>query len=260
MRDPRIRLLVVILCLALGLWVAGSPQVSRAAAIPDLRTLVVGIGENGRTRGGGVVLSSGTWGTDYLTVSHALYVGGRYEVTFDGKTFDESRPVAACSSYAHGIDVLILRVAAHQNKTVVIWGDSNTLQAGDELTIVPRSEIHPNLEQARFLHVNFLQWLRAAIKQRPDLWAGWEDRPLETFSREYHNTLVAEGFSKSGMSGSPWVKDGKVFGLNKGSWQPQRWTGRAWDNSGPRLVFAESASRISECLRTVHYEDLIPKP
>jgi len=232
----------------------------RDVASQDQRTVVVGIIGDGKVQGGAVVLTSGSWGTDYLTVSHVLSVGGRYAVTSDGKTFDESTPVVACSQYAHRVDVLVLRVSSHRDRTPVAWGDPNELRSGDTLTLIPRIEVSPTTEQIRFVHPTFIQWLRMQIQQRPDLWTGWAEQNLDNFSRPYHDTLVFEGFLKPGFSGSPVMRDGKVFGLLKGHWKPQHWTGRAWEDIGLELVFVESAARIAKCLESVHYSDLIPKP
>jgi hypothetical protein len=231
-------------------------------ASQDLRAAVVGIGD-GKVGAGAVVLSSGSWGTDYLTMSHTLSVGGRYAVTSDGKTFDDSTPVVACSQYAQGVDVLVLRVSSHRDRTPITWGDPSELRSGDVLTLVPRVEVHPTVEQVHFVHNNLIQWLRADVKQRSAEWSGWSETDVDKFAqrnRPWQDTLVFEGFSKPGFSGSPVMRDGKVMGLLKGSWQPRHLVGNAWQDFGPKLALVESGTRIRQCLESVHYADLVPKP
>jgi hypothetical protein len=196
---------------------------------------VVGVADSGFVVAGGVPLTSGPWGTDYITVSHALRVGAQFAVLRDRFPYAETRPVAACSSQAHGIDVLILRALTHPNSPVIEWGDPAALRPGDEFYGFPRREIHPAPVKYRFVHMNYLEWSQL-------------DR--NRVSHQWHNTLVALGTSRPGFSGSPWVADGKVFGLHKGS---TRLPGR------PEHQLGESAVRIQQCLRDLGYEHLIPQ-
>jgi hypothetical protein len=205
-------------------------------APPPFGPMVAGIADAGQVVAGGVPLSSGAWGTDYITVSHALRVGARFAVLRDGFPYVETRPVAACSSQAHGIDALILRAPTHPGSPVVEWGDPAALKPGDEFYGFPRREIHPAPVKYRFVHMNYLEW--SAL-----------DRTR--VSHQWHNTMVALGTGKPGFSGSPWVADGRVFGLHKGRTQPP---GR------PEHQLGESATRIQECLKQLGYEHLIPQP
>jgi hypothetical protein len=226
--------------LVLAVIVVGTPALSPAgaapAAAPPAAGPTAGLVSGGAVVAGGIVLSSGGWGTDYITVSHALRVGGTYAILQDGLPFAEAAPVAACSSHSHGIDVLILRVKTHTHRPAPDWGDPAELRAGDELVVYPRREFHPEPVRVKFIHGHLLTWLNA----RPDQWpAPW------------HNVMVADGYSRPGFSGSPWVRDGKVYGLLKGTVRPP---GQAtW------YVAGESATRIRQCLTQVHYDDLVPK-
>lgn len=180
-------------------------------------------------------LTSGEWGTDYITVSHGLRVGRRFSITYNGKIFDPSTPVAACSSMYHGIDVLVVRVAKHKHHQVVIWGDPAELKPGDELFLLPRPEIQAHNERMTFVHPNFRAWTHAGPDELP---------------REWQNVMVGVGMSIPGFSGSPWVRNGKVYGLHKGRVRPQD----TW------YEVAETSTKIATCLKMVHYADLIPKP
>ena len=213
-----------------------APQAgAQSPALPNLAPMVIGVVSGGQVIAGGVPLSSGSWGTDYITVSHALSVGAAYAILRTGAPFSESTPVVACSNVFHGIDVLVLRVKPHPKLPVVEWGDSDQLKAGDELTLYPRREFSPEPGKVRFVHGNLLAWAGARAQD---------------WSREWHNVMVGEGFSIGGFSGSPWVKDGRVYGLHKGWVQP--------GGQGPRYVVAEAATRVRQCLGQVQYEALIP--
>lgn len=197
---PPPRWLVLIAVLALGAPAAGQPAV-------EAGPVVVGVVSGSSVVVAGVPLASGPWGTDYITVSHALAVGGRYAILRDGAPFADSVPVAACSNAYHGVEVLILRVAAHPNSPVAHWGDPAELRVGDELMILPRREIHPRPSPVRFLHTT----LTAFLAERQIQW---------TPPRPWRNVMVGEGFVAPGFSGSPWVRDGRVYGLTKGWVQP----------------------------------------
>jgi len=215
--------------------IVSSPVASQPRALSDLHAMVVGVGADGQVIAAGVPLTSGPWGTDYITVSHVLRMGRQYSVMDDGKSFTAATGLAACSSQYHGIDVLILRVKARQS-AVVEWADPAGLKAGDELAILPRREFPPELVTVRFLHVNLLEW----TKSKPSDW-----------SQAWHNVMVADGMSKAGFSGSPWVREGKVYGLLKGRVRPARQD--KW------YVVAETSSKVQECLKQLHYDDLIPR-
>jgi hypothetical protein len=149
-----------------------------------------------------------------------------------GLGLGDTKPVAACSNQYHGIDVLVLRAASHPKTAVVEWGDPTELKAGDELYSLPRREIHPTPERQRFVHINLVEWTKTA------------------WSSEWRNVMVAEGFGKPGFSGSPWVRDGKVYGLHKGRVQPR--------NQQNWYSVAETTTRVKQCLATLSYEHLVP--
>lgn len=196
--------------------------------------VVVGIVSQGAVIAGGVPLSSGNWGTDYITVSHALRVGERYAVIREGFPYVNTAPVTACSSQHHGIDVLILRAVSHRGTPVVEWGDPAELKSGDELLLLPRREIHPEPVSVKFVHLNLSEWTKSL---------GW--------SPPWRNVMVGDGISRPGFSGSPWARDGKVLGLHKGRVQP---TGQTkW------YAVAETATRVRDCLRLLNYEGLVPR-
>lgn len=211
------------------------PAGAQSPPVPTLAPMIIGVVSGGQVIAGGVPLSSGSWGTDYITVSHALSVGAAYAIVRSGAPFGESTPVVACSSAAHGIDVLILRVKSHARLPVVLWGESDHLKAGDDLTLYPRREFHPEAVKVRFVHGNLLAWAGSRV---------------QSLSRQWHNVMVGEGHSIPGFSGSPWTIDGKVFGLHKGWVQPA--------DRGPRYVVAEAATRVRQCLGHVQYDALIP--
>jgi hypothetical protein len=219
----------------MALAVVAPRAASQAQAPSTFDPGVAGITTAGTVVASGVPLTSGSWGTDYITVSHALRVGARFEVLRDGFASAEARAVAACSSQAHGIDVLILRVPAHSNSPVIEWGDPTTLRPGDKFYAFPRREIHPAPVKYQFVHMNFLQW--SALNR-------------DRVQQQWHNALVALGPGRPGFSGSPWVAGGKVFALHKGVARlPNR----------PEHQLGESAIRIQECLRLLGYEHLIPQ-
>jgi hypothetical protein len=211
------------------------PAGAQSPPAPTLAPMVIGVVSGGQVIAGGVPLSSGSWGTDYITVSHALRVGAGYAILRVGAPYGESTPVVACSNVAHGIDVLVLRVKSHAKLPVVEWGDSEQLKAGDELTLYPRREFSPEPSKVRFVHINLLVWAGSRVQE---------------WSRAWHNVMVGEGYSIGGFSGSPWVKDGRVFGLHKGRVQP--------GGRGPVFVVAEAATRVRQCLGQVQYDALIP--
>ncbi len=209
----------------------------QAQSLPasDLAAMVVGIGADGRVIAAGVPFSSGGWGTDYITVSHALGVRRRYFIA-DGTGVAQSEAVAACSSQYHGIDVLILRVKSHPLRPRVEWGDPAHLNPGDRLMILVRREFHPAPVRVKFVHANLLEWANSKPAEWPPAW---------------HNVMVGAGLNKPGFSGSPWVKDGKVYGLHKGGVRPG---GHAtW------APVAETATRVRQCLAELHYNDLVPR-
>jgi len=222
--------LLIIIPAALAL-----PVRAQSPPAPTFAPMVIGVVSGGQVIAGGVPLSSGSWGTDYITVSHALSVGATYSILRSGAPFAESTPVAACSSAAHGIDVLILRVKSHAKLPVVDWGNSDELKAGDELMMYPRREFHPEAVKVRFVHINFSTWAGSRA---------------QSFSRQWHNVMMGEGYTVPGFSGSPWVMSGRVYGLHKGWVQP--------GGQGPRYVVAETATRVKQCLGQVQYEALIP--
>lgn len=214
--------------------------ITPAAAAPSpthyLAAAVAGIMSGSQVVVAGTPVASGFWGTDYITVSHALGVGRNYAVVHNGEPPVPAVPVMACSSAAHGIDILILRVASHKNLEVIEWGDPATLRRGDELIVMVRKEIHPTPTRLRFLHVNLLEWSRTSSREWPRAW---------------HNVMVADGFAKPGFSGSPVVKEGKVYGLLKGAVRLPGQT--AW------YPTAETSTRVKHCLQEQSYDQLIPK-
>ncbi len=224
--------------LALVFGLAALPTVcARAYAARDFGAMVAGIMTKGQVIVGSVPLNSGSWGTDYITVSHALGVGRQYSV-LNGSAAPAAAamPVMACSSHAHGIDVLVVRVKAQPNQPVVEWGDPRELRAGDELMAFVRREIHPEPVKVKFLHLNLLEWSRTAKEE-------WEP--------QWHNVMVGEGLVKYGFSGSPWMRNGKVYGLVKGQIKP---AGHShW------YAAAEPTTRIMRCLKDQHYSDLVPR-
>ncbi len=227
----------VLLLVAVGLLATGSLATGQVPSVDDLRSMVVGVAQARSLVTAGVPLTSGAWGTDYITVSHGLRVGSQFEITYDGQAFDESAPVAACSAWHHGIDVLILRVASHQYRRVVAWGNPADLKAGDELLLLPRPEIQTSPPRVTFVHVNLLAWSGERAELQPRAWP-----------REWQNVMVGVGDSLPGFSGSPWVKDGKVYGLHKGRVRPAS----TW------FEVAETATAVHRCLQIVHYAELIP--
>lgn len=229
------RRLLALPLLAVALAAASPDASGQPAALPAFGPGVVGIASSGFVIAGGVPLTSGAWGTDYITVSHTLRVGAQFAVLRDGFPYAETRPVAACSSQAHGIDVLILRASTHANGPVIEWGDPAALRPGDEFYGFPRREIHPVPVKYTFVHMNYLEWSKL-------------DR--NRVSHQWHNTMVARGGSRPGFSGSPWVADGRVFGLHKGSTRPP---GQMEHQLG------ESAVRIQQCLKDLGYEHLVPQ-
>jgi hypothetical protein len=215
---------------------APAPAVAPAPALAPVAAMVTGIVTSGQVVAAAVPLNSGAWGTDYITVSHTLSVGARYAVIRDGLPYTETRPVAACSNQYHGIDVLILRAATHPKSATVEWGDPARLAAGDELFMPPRREIHIEMSRLKFVHVNLIEWSNL---RRADLEPQW------------HHVMVGEGYSKPGFSGSPWVRDGKVYGLHKGSVRLR--------NNHATYPVAETAARVAECLKALGYEHLVPR-
>ncbi|MGH2404366.1 MAG: hypothetical protein ACRDGN_07860 [bacterium] len=216
---------------------AGGPLASaQPASTQDVAAMVAGIATRGQIIVASVPLTSGRWGTDYITVSHALRIQREYAVLNGRGAPAPATPVMACSTQAHGIDVLVLRVMAHGLQPVVDWGDPRELRAGDELLIMTRKEVHHEPVKVRFVHLNLLEWLHA----RPDQW-----------EPQWHNVMIGDGVVKPGFSGSPWVRNGKVYGLVKGQIRP----------SGQAIWYAaaETAGRVKQCLREQHYDRLIPK-
>lgn len=213
--------------------IGGAPVPTLSAPAEEWARLVVGIWTEGYITAGGVPLSSGSWGTDYITVSHALSVRATYSIVRDGLPFAQSTPVTACSTQYHGIDVLILRVASHPRTPVVEWGDPTELKPGDELVVYPRREIQPDPSVLKFVHLNYLEWLQA--------------KPTDV-APEWRNVMVADGVSKPGFSGSPWFRNGKVYGLHKGRSTRQNRT----------YALAETASKVASCLKVLGYESLVP--
>ncbi len=209
---------------------------AEAPSTQGLAAMVAGIVTSGQVIVAGVPLTSGSWGTDYITVSHALGVGRRYAVLQGNPPPADATPVMACSSQAHGIDVLILRVTSHKDQPVVEWGDPAELKSGDELMVLVRREFHPEPVKVKFLHTNLLEWSRT----KPDQWP-----------HQWHNVMVGEGIIKPGFSGSPWVRNGKVFGLLKGQVRLPGQT--TW------YTVAETATRVGKCLKEQHYDELVPK-
>ncbi|MGH2374311.1 MAG: trypsin-like peptidase domain-containing protein, partial [bacterium] len=209
----------LLIALAAAAPVAAAPRVP-----PDLAAVAVGIVADGQVIAGGMTLASGPWGTDYITVSHALGVGRKYAMVHTNGAPIAATPVMACSSAIHGMDSLVLRVMSQKNMPVIEWGDPATLRPGDELVVMVRKEFHPEPVKVRFLHANLLEWSRTA--------GPW--------SNAWHNVMVAHGMAQPGFSGSPWVRDGKVYGLLKGRVRPPGHT--AW------YATAETATRVKECL------------
>lgn len=218
---------LLLIALAAVTPAVATPQVHR-----DVTAIAVGIMADGQVIAGGMTLASGSWGTDYITVSHALGVGRKYAIHNGAPT--PATPVLACSSAAHGLDILVLRVTAQKNMPVADWGDPGTLRPGDELTVMVRKEFHPEPVKVKFLHVNLLEW----------------SRMTGPWTHAWHNVMVAHGAAQPGFSGSPWVKDGKVYGLLKGRVRPPGHA--AW------YATAETATRVKDCLKYQSYEQLIP--
>lgn len=226
----------LVLLLSVATIAAWPYPAARSAPATGLPAIVAGIVSGGFVISAGVPLSSGSWGTDYITVSHALSVGSAYAVIRDGLPYSETTPITACSNQYHGIDVLILRAASHRKTPVVEWGDPLQLKSGDELVVFVRREIHPEPVKVKFLHVNLLEWTKTRV---------------EAWPRQWHNVMVGEGTSMPGFSGSPWVRDGKVFGLHKGRVQPP--------GQNTWFVVAETAAKVGECLSRLNYDALVPK-
>lgn len=234
MRKYLWRLLVIA---AVAAWTPAAGGDARGnAPASDIAPLVAGIVVGGQVIAGGVALSSGGWGTDYITVSHALSVGVRYSVVREGLPYAQTVPVAACSAQYHGIDVLILRAAAHPRTPISAWGNPEDLRPGEPLLVLPRKEIHPEPSTVKFVHLNLVEWTKA----KPADW-----------SPPWRNVMVAEGFSKPGFSGSPWVRGDKVFGLHKGRVKPP--------GQSHEYPVAETATRVTACLNVLGYESLVPK-
>jgi uncharacterized membrane protein len=206
------------------------------SSIQAMATMVAGIRLGGHVIVGGVPITSGAWGTDYVTVSHALAVGRRYTVIQGDGSPADATAVMACSSMAHGIDVLVLRVKTHANRLVMEWGDPTELRAGDELMILPRKEFSRDPVKVKFLHLNLLEWSRTTAND-------WE--------LQWHNVMVGDGMVRPGFSGSPWARGGKVFGLVKGTIKPP----------GHNIWYAaaETATRVRQCLKGQHYDELVPQ-
>lgn len=226
------------IALALILGLAALPTSRARAASPrDFGAMVAGIMMKGQVIVASVPLNSGSWGTDYITVSHALAVGRQYGVlNGSAPPASAATPVMACSSHAHGIDVLVLRVKSQPHQSVVEWGDPKELRTGDELTVFVRKEVHPEPVKVKFLHLNLLEWSRTARDQ-------WEP--------QWHHVMIGEGLVKPGFSGSPWMRNGKVYGLVKGQIKPAGHS--SW------YAAAEPTSRIMRCLKDQHYSDLVPR-
>jgi len=226
---------MVLRCALLIAALAAPVSTAAALAAGDFTTMVAGIASSGRVVAAGIPLASGPWGTDYITVSHALSAGHSYSVMQNGQPAAVAVPVAACSTQTHGIDVLLLRAAVHQNRGVAAWGDPAELRAGDSLTMFVRQEFHPRPVPIKFLHLTLSEWNRNST---------------DTWSAQWHHVMVGEGLSQPGFSGSPWVRDGKVYGLLKGA---LRLSGQ-----GKWVAVAETATRIRKCLTELHHEELIP--
>lgn len=226
-----VRLPGIVLAVAL----TAAPAGALGSSLPDLRTVVAGVGIDGRVVAAAVALTSGPWGTDYLTVSHTLRAGRTFDIATEGRAFALATAVAACSSRYHGIDALILRVSSHPSRPVAVWGDPALLRPGDELLILPRQEFSPGLVRVRFVHLNYLEWRRL--------------RP-EDIEVQWRNLMVTEGQARPGFSGSPLIRDGRVYGLVKGGARPR---------GSPKVyVLAEPATRLLACLTQLRYPDLIP--
>ncbi|MGH7429323.1 MAG: hypothetical protein ACREJ4_13355 [Candidatus Methylomirabilaceae bacterium] len=226
-----------LITLALTLGLAALPTAWAQARSPrDLAAMVAGIMTKGQVIVASVPLNSGAWGTDFITVSHALGVGRQYGVLNGSGPSAAAAPVMACSSRAHGIDVLVLRVKAQPNQPVVEWGDPRELRAGDELMVYVRKEVHPEPVKVKFLHLNLLEWSHTARDE-------WEP--------QWHHVMVGDGLVKPGFSGSPWIRNGKVYGLVKGQIRPA--------GQGAWYAAAESATRIMRCLKDQHYTELVPR-
>jgi hypothetical protein len=164
-----------------------------------------------------------------------LGVRDTYAIVRDGLPFAETKPVAACSTVAHGIDVLILRAATHRSTPVVEWGDPQELQRGDELMVYARKEFAAEPSRLKFLHLNLKEWAP----------------PTRGYGREWENTMVAEGMTRSGFSGSPWARGSKVYGLHKGR--------VSLPGQTTMYPVAETALRVKDCLQQLRYELLLPQ-
>jgi len=207
----------------LGLLLVTLMAGSQAAAGPP--SLIVGVAVGDRVEVSAIPYAAGPWGTDYVTVSHVLRVGASYSITTDGKVFTSTRPIAACSAMHHGIDVLVLRVA--DTRSVARWGHPPELKTGDELSLTPWREHSGNPIIIRLLHHHFRTWVAAD---------GW--------SPELAHTMVAQGHRQPGFSGSAWVRNGKVYGLHKGT---------ARMDDGRIVALAEPTTRIKYCFALVGY-------
>jgi hypothetical protein len=108
------------------------------------------------------------------------------------------------------------------------------LKAGDELQILPRREIHAEPVTVKFIHVNLGEWTKT----------------LTQWSPQWRNTMVGDGMSMPGFSGSPWVRNGKVFGLHKGWVKPTA--------QSKQYVVAETATKVRDCLKLLNYASLVP--
>jgi len=210
------------------------PSPSLAA---DLQSVVIGINDGEQVVATGVPLTSGAWGADYITVSHLLQSRIKYSITSDGKVVAKAQSVAACGRFYQGIDVLILRVREHRYRPVVTWGQAAELKIGEELQIFPYRSFESVSVLVRFLHPDFAVWATTHIRK---------DRQWNEWPPEARGVLVGEGRGRPGFSGSPWVKDGKVYGLHKGPLPPE---------FGLKdILGAEPWSKIDRCLKDVHYE------
>jgi hypothetical protein len=220
---------VAIVIIAVGLlWASEAVIVAAPAAS------VVGVGFEGDVADvtvSAIPYATGSWGTDYLTVAHAMRSRGRYVIVSAGGRRTPARVLdSGVCGLARGVDGMILRTDT-ANQPVAKWGDPATLTTGTELHITP----WPYRPTAvRFLHHAFREWAPKVVLPELD------------------HAVVAGGQGRQGRagdSGAPWLRDGVVYGMHKATVTVL--------TSGSRdtqtLMMAEPLARIEECLDRAGY-------
>lgn len=232
------------LCFLAWLWIGTSAFSFQAVPAAGqsgvaVESLVVGVAHEGRAEFSAVPYASGAWGTDFLTVTHGLRIGGN-QITVDGRRFEAAQPIVLCRGFAHGVDAMLLRVAAHPNRPVVPWGDASDLKPGDEFRVVSWRGLHPPASLL-FLHHTFSEWA---------------DRTDYQWPAETDHLLVGEAPARyqvpgfAGYSGAPWVRNSRAYGMHKGVARAKPQLGREDEKI---VALAEPVARIKECLDRMGY-------